>query len=731
MITMAHTAQDGEFGFEDVYDLDDTANHLVDDLENDNDEDGDDNFDDEKCGNLESDTNATGNLRSMANWGERRASAERLAISRSLGAEQTLGMPPAIMLTTPTATRGRSVTFDDTANAPSPATANMQATAKAAEEFQASIQTMLHRQNSGEWARTRNDSADSLEVKASPTDFKLLKVIGQGAYGRVFQVRHSKSNEIYAMKVLAKGQVLEKNNLSYVREERNILSKANHPFVVKLMCAFQTPNKLYLVMEYVCGGELFSHIRDEGLFEEGQARFYAAEMILAIEYLHQNGIIHRDLKPENVLLDASGHIRITDFGLATENRSEARTLCGTDLYMAPEMIAGSGYGKAVDYWSLGAILFEMLTGDTPFYAKDTKRLYRLILGNKPKFPRWLSRDCTSLLKGLLNRNVEQRLGAAPATMFKVGGVQELKEHDFFKEIDWNALLALQLNPPFRPPLQDGILDTSNFSENFTNLHPQALHDEMDTEEAKKFLDEASAGDFEGFSFTHPNYIEKAMEKIRVSGTQGDGDDYFKNDNDDDDKDDEEDKCGSQENNGGFPASMTRSPVLSAAAAATFKREFVPLEQTANTDRTSSHSMIGQQFSYRDMLVKEGSNAECNSSEDGPGDSEGGQAQSNATISSSHLPSENRSETVDRAIPTDSSKVPVQKVLRAPPGLPLPSTTKATPPQESSREDNPSAKAGERVTKQSPVDDSNSLANPPPAPKKLSASAAEWVPPWLQ
>ncbi|GBG25868.1 Protein kinase, putative [Hondaea fermentalgiana] len=493
----------------------------------------------------------------------------------------------------PRVERGRSVTFDESADqgadggsqqeAARGAAEAMKVTAKTTMEFQASTQTMLRRQSSAEWTRPRQGSSDSLERKVSPQDFKLLKVIGQGAYGRVFQVRHNKTDDIFAMKVLAKGQVLEKNNMSYVREERNILSKTNHPFVVQLMCAFQTPSKLYLVMEYVSGGELFSHLREEGLFEEHQARFYAAEIILAIEYMHQNGIIHRDLKPENVLLDSEGHIRITDFGLATENRVEARTLCGTDLYMAPEMIAGHGYGKAVDYWSLGAILFEMLTGDTPFYAKDTKRLYRLILSSKPRFPRWLSKDCISLLRGLLNRNVEQRLGASVSTMFKVGGVSALKEHEFFAKLDWNALLALQIDPPFRPQLQEGILDTSNFSENFTKLAPEALHDEADSEEAQKLLEEASSSDFAGFSFTHPNYIEKAMTMVDSFNLSED--------------EQAEDKDDLNEPGVGETQAQRRD---STAKSQDFAHVNVPSDQPPGGPRGVLSS---SQFSYRDMVVK--------------------------------------------------------------------------------------------------------------------------------
>jgi len=395
-------------------------------------------------------------------------------------------------------------------------------------DFEHSTQTRVRRQSSVVSNLQVSDSASYMsDYRVAATDFELLKVIGKGAYGRVLQVRDRTTENVYAMKVLQKGHILQKNNLDYVREERNILSQADHPFVVTLMCAFQTEDKLFLVMEYVAGGELFSHLLNEGIFNESQTRFYASEMILALEYLHQNGIIHRDLKPENVLLDAAGHIRITDFGLAKvdrENLKNARTLCGTDLYMAPEMISGTsaGYGKAVDFWSLGVITFEMLTGDTPFYAKETKRLYRMILTSKPRYPSWLTSGCVNLLKGLLNRNVEQRLGAAESTMFKVRGVQELKDHVFFKGLNWNDLADLKVKPPI-VPFSEGAdqEDTFNFSSKFTELDPSAV----DADEEKRFaahLENAKEEDFKGFSFTRGSYLSAAIKNLKLDQTPSEG-----------------------------------------------------------------------------------------------------------------------------------------------------------------------------------------------------------------
>mmetsp|Transcript_44932 Transcript_44932/g.71759 ORF Transcript_44932/g.71759 Transcript_44932/m.71759 type:complete len:602 (-) Transcript_44932:1808-3613(-) len=410
--------------------------------------------------------------------------------------------------------RKKSVTFDgegdDVGTRDERASSRME---KEKESFSHSTRAKVRRQSSCETIENNDAKSESGSVlKASPEDFELLAVIGKGAYGRVLQVRESRTGDIYAMKILQKGQVLQKNNMAYVREERNILSRADHPFVVTLMCAFQTTDKLFLVMEYVCGGGLFSHLRNEGLFLEEQAKFYAGEIILALEYLHQNGIIHRDLKPENVLLDAEGHIRITDFGLAkisNDHNEKSNTLCGTDIYMAPEMIAGNGYGRAVDFWSLGAMIFEMISGDPPFYAKDTKRLYKMILNQKPKFPSYLTGPCVSLLKGLLNRNVEMRLGAAISTMFKVKGVRELKDHPFFKKLDWEKLLQRQIEPPFQPNIANGSEDISNFSEQFTALDPTHPDDE-EFARYEKHLKRESSSDFAGFSFTRESYLEKAM-----------------------------------------------------------------------------------------------------------------------------------------------------------------------------------------------------------------------------
>ena len=322
--------------------------------------------------------------------------------------------------------------------------------------------------------------------KVGPEDFTPMCVIGQGAFGRVLQVRSKLDDCMYAMKVISKRMLRKKNHLSYMRAERDIMTKIDFPFVVGLKFSFQTDEKLFLVMDYLSGGELFFHLRKHGLILEDTARFYVAEMVLALEHLHAKGIIHRDLKPENVLLGKDGHLCLTDFGLAKEltaptvgveregeeeageEGGRARTVCGTNEYMCPEMILKKGYGKAADWWSLGALMYEMMAGHAPFRAKTVKELNRKILHEKLSLPPFLSSEAHAVLKGLLERNVQKRLGAARSTMFEVGGVAALKGQRFFKKIDWQLLVRKQLPAPVVPPLASDC-DTSNFDEEFTKM----------------------------------------------------------------------------------------------------------------------------------------------------------------------------------------------------------------------------------------------------------------------
>ncbi len=323
--------------------------------------------------------------------------------------------------------------------------------------------------------------------RLGPSDFELMKVIGKGAFGKVLLVKVRKNGQVYAMKCISKKLVHKRNNTASAKAERDIMARIDHPFIVNLKCAFQTNSKLFLVMEFLAGGELFFHLSKQGLLKEDTAKFYVAEIVLALEHLHSLGIIHRDLKPENLLLGSDGHIRLTDFGLAKEMEEgddegdRLRTICGTSEYMAPEMILKKGYGKAVDWWSLGTLLFEMITGYAPFRARSTKDLYRKILNDKISLPSWVSAPCHRIMRGLLERNVNKRLGATKSTMFEVGGVKVLKNHSFFVDLDWKDLLSKSLPPPFMPNLSGGPTDTTNFCSGFLNLAlPRSLSEDTVT-----------------------------------------------------------------------------------------------------------------------------------------------------------------------------------------------------------------------------------------------------------
>jgi serine/threonine protein kinase len=216
--------------------------------------------------------------------------------------------------------------------------------------------------------------------KVSKNDFELMTVIGRGSFGKVMQVRKKGTNEIFAMKVMRKDAIIQKNQVTHTKDEKSILQKIIHPFIVRLHYAFQTPDKLYMILDYVNGGELFYHLKKEGKFDVERVRFYSAEIASAIGHLHSLGIVYRDLKPENILLDRIGHICITDFGLSKEisldSKDGTKTFCGTPEYLAPEVLRGLGHGHAVDWWSLGTLIYEMLTGLPPFYNKNINYMYQ-------------------------------------------------------------------------------------------------------------------------------------------------------------------------------------------------------------------------------------------------------------------------------------------------------------------------------------------------------------------
>ncbi|KAK5643144.1 hypothetical protein RI129_006989 [Pyrocoelia pectoralis] len=265
------------------------------------------------------------------------------------------------------------------------------------------------------------------------------------------------TEKLYAIKVIKKEVIVTKNQGNRILIENRILKSINHPFLASLKCSFQTSHHICFVMDYVQGGEIFFHLRRRVKFSEDESRFYGAEITSALSYLHSLNIVYRDIKSENVLLDRSGHIKLVDFGLCKDNLAQGektKSFCGTPEYMAPELIRRCGYGRSVDWWGTGVVMYEMMCGALPFFHRNYDNLYSLILLKKPNIPTNLSEEARDLLTNLLRKNPMHRLGG-------VKGAQEVKDHPFFAQIDWIKLEERKIPPPFIPKIE-GETDTRYF-----------------------------------------------------------------------------------------------------------------------------------------------------------------------------------------------------------------------------------------------------------------------------
>jgi len=286
-------------------------------------------------------------------------------------------------------------------------------------------------------------------------DFQQLQTLGTGTFGRVYLVKHKNNGKYFAMKVLKKSEVVRLKQVEHVNSERQILSQLCNPFIVKLYKSFSDEQCLYMLLEYVIGGELFSHLRKAGRFTNEVTRFYAAEIVSAIEYMHGFDIVYRDLKPENLLLDNTGHIKITDFGFAKRVEDRTWTLCGTPEYLAPEIIQSKGHGKAVDWWSLGILIYEMLAGYPPFFDDHPFGIYEKILSGKMTFPAHFDAAAKDLIRKLLTADRTRRLGNLK------NGVEDIKKHKWFKGVEWELIIEKQQAAPIVPEVRhEG--DTQHF-----------------------------------------------------------------------------------------------------------------------------------------------------------------------------------------------------------------------------------------------------------------------------
>ncbi|XP_078032614.1 cGMP-dependent protein kinase for isoform X2 [Augochlora pura] len=293
-------------------------------------------------------------------------------------------------------------------------------------------------------------------------DLRPLATLGVGGFGRVELVQISgDSSRSFALKQMKKAQIVETRQQQHIMSEKRIMGEADCDFIVKLFKTFKDRKYLYMLMEACLGGELWTVLRDKGHFDDGTTRFYTACVVEAFDYLHSRNIIYRDLKPENLLLDSQGYVKLVDFGFAKhlDHGRKTWTFCGTPEYVAPEVILNKGHDISADYWSLGVLMFELLTGTPPFTGGDPMRTYNIILKgiDAIEFPRSITRNATALIKKLCRDNPAERLG------YQKGGISEIQKHKWFDGFNWEGLRSRTLEPPIMPRVQ-GATDTTNFDE---------------------------------------------------------------------------------------------------------------------------------------------------------------------------------------------------------------------------------------------------------------------------
>ncbi|CAF0958561.1 unnamed protein product [Brachionus calyciflorus] len=371
----------------------------------------------------------------------------------------------------------------------------------------------LEVEDSSRYSSDDDDNISSPQKKTRQItlqDFDLIRVIGRGSYAKVFLAEYKRTSKIYAMKVIKKSSVNDDEDIDWVQTEKHVFEQAtNHPFLVGLHSCFQTDSRLFFVIEYLCGGDLMYHMQRKRRLPEDHARFYSAEIALALDFLHSRGIIYRDLKLDNVLLDIDGHIKLTDYGMCKEGLKKGEqtsTFCGTPNYIAPEMLRGESYDFCVDWWALGVLCFEMMAGRSPFEINENPsenpdlntedHLFQVILEKPIRIPRNLSVKASSLLKGFLNKNPMERLGSYE-------GLREIEQHQFYKGVDWKLLEQKMIQPPYKPQVMSE-RDLTNIDELFTK-EPVVL-----TPDSPGTLARIQQNEFEGFEYVNPLILSEDL-----------------------------------------------------------------------------------------------------------------------------------------------------------------------------------------------------------------------------
>jgi len=314
-------------------------------------------------------------------------------------------------------------------------------------------------------------------------DFEFMEILGTGTFGKVRLCKHKATKKHFCMKILNKARIHRLKQTEHIHNEKNVLRQINHPFIVRLFNSFKDSKSLYLLLEFIPGGELFNYIRRSGKLTSEVSRLYAAEIVLALEHLHSKRILYRDLKPENILIDETGHVKLTDFGFSKYVPTDrTMSMCGTPEYIAPEIIHNNGHGKAVDWWSLGILIFEMLAGYPPFSDEPNKTIFEKIPTEKVEFPEPFDAEAKDLIEKLLVVDPSRRLGCRSGP----NGAEEIKSHPWFKSIDWISVMTKSKAGPVNPGItRDG--DTHNFYK-YSDVN---LNEELTTDD-KTNLDEIFA-----------------------------------------------------------------------------------------------------------------------------------------------------------------------------------------------------------------------------------------------
>ena len=357
--------------------------------------------------------------------------------------------------------------------------------------------------NASNGDKNDNDFQNSI-FKLKYSDFEPLKLIGRGSFGEVLLVRLKASKKLYAMKILDKKILKQRKQQIHTKTERDLMVKINCPFIVNIKSAFQDGANLYIVSEFLQGGDLFFHLHDKKktVFPEAKAKFYVIELVVALDFLHKNNMIYRDLKPENILIDSEGHIKITDFGLSKifENEDDkAYTVCGTPQYLAPEILLRKGYDKAVDWWSLGCLFYEMVYGRLPFKFKKGEKISIAIYKQKILFDDKISEEAKDLIQNLLIFNPKNRLGSG------IDGSYKIKNHKYFSDVNWNDIWDKKIVPPFVPELKNEE-DLKYFDSSFTDESIGSLLGK------NSFRERGFSNEYNGFSYLASS-VDKELKEM--------------------------------------------------------------------------------------------------------------------------------------------------------------------------------------------------------------------------